>query len=766
MGHTRLLTFILLFHILVPMLSFAGTSLNPDHVLLLNSYNQRMTWVKDIIRAVEDVLDPENNNIVLHISNMDSKQFHTPEYFDSYKNLLREKYRNYTFSLILSSDNNAFDFLMQNRDELFSGVPFVFCGVNNFRDALLKGKTKVTGVAEIFSARKTVETALKLHPHTREIYIVNDFLETGRAWQKDIDMALAHLKDRIKLTYSGNLAMEDLTGKIAGLGPNTIVLLGVYFSDKNGSYFTYEKVGQLISGASQRPVYCLLEFNMGKGVVGGRVISGYYQGKAMAKMGMQVLRGEKPDTIPVLKKGANRYVFDFLELERFGIKESALPEPSLIINRPYSIFREYRKELITLIGLIGILMITILALLLNIFKRFRAEEALRESEHQLSAHLNNTPVGAILWDMEFRVMEWNPAAEAIFGYTRPEALGKNAAELIVPEELISKVREVFDNNLSGLSGKRHVNENMKKTGERITCAWYNTALRKTNGRVTGVASLVNDITEQIKTRELMIQSEKMMSVGGLAAGMAHEINNPLAGMIQSAQVIHNRLTKDMPANTNAAGEAGVSMACIKEFMERREILLHLKNITKTGSRAAEIIENMLSFVRKGKSVRQECDLAELMNTTLALAENDYDLKKDYDFKQVEILREYAPALPGVVCEESKIRQVLFNLIKNASQALHGGKISAPRIIFRIWQEEGMACIEVEDNGPGMDNAVRKRVFEPFFTTKEVDKGTGLGLSVSYFIIVDDHNGAMEVESAPGGGTKFIIRLPLASKKNH
>jgi len=163
--------------------------------------------------------------------------------------------------------------------------------------------------------------------------------------------------------------------------------------------------------------------------------------------------------------------------------------------------------------LIGILVITIVALLLNIFRRLKAEEALRESEQQLSAHLNNTPVGAVLWDMEFRILEWNPAAEAIFGYTRQEVLGKHPAELIIPEELISSVKEVFENLVSGLGGERNINENTRKTGERITCAWYNTPLKKNDGRVTGVASLVTDITERIKTRELMIQSEKMMSVG-------------------------------------------------------------------------------------------------------------------------------------------------------------------------------------------------------------------------------------------------------------
>ncbi len=755
----------LLFMFSIPPVVQAEESLRPDHVLLLNSYGQRMTWVKDITTAVEDILDPDNNNIILNIANMDSKRFHSPEYFDLYKNYLKQKYNKSKFSLILSSDNNAFDFLLKNRNELFPGVPVVFCGVNNFKDEQIKESDKFTGVAELFSARKTVEMALKLHPGTQEIFIINDYLETGRAWQKDIDSALSDMKEKVRITYSKDFAMDELQATIANLNKNTIVLLGVYYADKDGRFFTYEKVGEMIAGASHVPVYCLLEFNMGKGVVGGKVISGYYQGKTMAEIGRRVLNGEDPDHIPVLKKGANRIIFDYLQLKRFGVTEASLPLGSVVINKPSSVFQEYKKEIITLTILIMALVMTIAALLLNILRRTRAEEALRESEQRLSIHLLNTPVGAILWDMGFKAIEWNPAAEAIFGFTREEAIGKHVTELILPEDLKEMVNEVFQGILSSRGGERNINENITKTGKRIQCDWYNTILKDVDGNVTGVASLVNDITDLKRTQEMMIQSEKMLSIGGLAAGMAHEINNPLAGMMQNAQVIHNRLTKDLPANDNVAKELGISMAVIKEFMEKRDILKQLENIHQAGSRAAKVIENMLSFARKSDSVRSEHNLYELIDKTIELAQNDYSLKKKYDFKQIKIIREYNPDIPKIYCEASKIQQVLFNLIKNASESmgLEKREDKDPELILRLQKVQQMVCIEIEDNGPGMDPGTRKRVFEPFFTTKSVDKGTGLGLSVSYFIIVDDHGGTMEVESTLGKGTKFIIKLPVQKK---
>ncbi|MCP4761686.1 MAG: GHKL domain-containing protein, partial [archaeon] len=125
---------------------------------------------------------------------------------------------------------------------------------------------------------------------------------------------------------------------------------------------------------------------------------------------------------------------------------------------------------------------------------------------------------------------------------------------------------------------------------------------------------------------------------------------------------------------------------------------------------------------------------------------------------IEIIRKYSP-VPMVLCEGSKIQQVLFNILKNASQAMSLQKTNNPKLILRLLKKEDMVLIEIEDNGPGMDEKTRKKIFEPFFTTKTLNKGTGLGLSVSYFIIVDDHGGEMKVDSAPGRGTTFRIKLP-------
>ncbi|MCX5880754.1 MAG: ATP-binding protein, partial [Deltaproteobacteria bacterium] len=136
-----------------------------------------------------------------------------------------------------------------------------------------------------------------------------------------------------------------------------------------------------------------------------------------------------------------------------------------------------------------------------------------------------------------------------------------------------------------------------------------------------------------------------------------------------------------------------------------------------------------------------------------------------DFRSIDIVREYTHDLPLVFCTPSEIEQVILNLLRNAAQAMTGLEPAKkpPRITLRLFREGNTACIEVIDNGPGMDERTRKRVFEPFFTTKDVGIGTGLGLSVSYFIVTSNHGGTLSVVSSPEDGTRFIIQLPIDSE---
>jgi len=395
--------------------------------------------------------------------------------------------------------------------------------------------------------------------------------------------------------------------------------------------------------------------------------------------------------------------------------------------------------------------------------RKRTEDELRKSEKKYRYLFNNAPAGMYEFDfIQRKFIEVNDVLCRYTGYSEDELLSINPLSLLTDKSK-KQFMKAYETVFNG--GKISTNveyEILTKDGQEL-CVLLNSDFVYDDGKLKGARVVVHDITKRKKIEKMIIQSEKMMSIGGLAAGMAHEINNPLAGMIQNAQVIKNRLTGSFPANEKAAFESETTMNSITKFMKKRNILSFLDHILDAGSNAAKIVDNMLSFARKGDSSKNKCNIARLLEKTLELAQSDYNLKAKYDFKQVGIIKEFDPDIPDVLCEASKIMQVFFNIIKNAAESMYEvkGKTDNPNFTFRLKNLKKKVQIEIEDNGPGMTEDVIKRVFEPFFTTKDIKRGTGLGLSLSYFIIVEDHQGEMEVESVIGKGSKFIIRLPLS-----
>lgn len=307
--------------------------------------------------------------------------------------------------------------------------------------------------------------------------------------------------------------------------------------------------------------------------------------------------------------------------------------------------------------------------------------------------------------------------------------------------------------------------------EKIPCregaqlSYYSVDIYPLKSEGAGMAVIrIDDITEHVRIEDIMAHTEKMTMVGGLAAGMAHEINNPLGAIMQNAQNIERRVSPEIAANLRVADELGVSLDLVRAYLEKRGIFDFISHIRTAGVRASNIINNMLQFSRRSEPQVETVNLSGMLDRTLELAASDYDMKKVYGFRNVELVREYSPDMPLICMTVPEMEQVFLNIIKNAAQALQNSKnLRQPRIILRTRIDAGMAVIEIEDNGPGIDEGIRPRIFEPFFSTKDVGVGTGLGLSVAYAIVTKGHNGTLKVSSKSGERTCFTIGLPMRER---
>ena len=379
---------------------------------------------------------------------------------------------------------------------------------------------------------------------------------------------------------------------------------------------------------------------------------------------------------------------------------------------------------------------------------------LEHTRDHLDKMINAIPVALVSIDFHGKLTMFNNAANAIA--SRPPVEGKSLHDcFFIPEAVERTILANIQQNK-----KFHMPQYRLETPgspHKI----FSISAYPLQTRTDGVVAF-EDITDKNRMEEIVMQSEKMLSVGNLAAGMAHEINNPLGGILQGAQNIFRRLDPSRSANTIAAEKRNLNLDDVNLFLEDRKITRMLRGIQESAERAAKIVGSMLSFAQRDHNTLVQHDLNELVSESLRLAKSDYTLMNTLDFKDINIETHLDTTLPTIPCASSEIEQVMLGLVQNAAYALSSGGSSGdtPSITISTLQKESHAVVIVEDNGPGMPDAVRKRVFEPFFTTKKPGEGTGLGLAVAYFVITQNHQGSIIVEEGDTGGTRFVIELPF------
>ena len=389
----------------------------------------------------------------------------------------------------------------------------------------------------------------------------------------------------------------------------------------------------------------------------------------------------------------------------------------------------YRDSNGDVIGLLGICR--------DISERKLAEEQMRQSQQKLRIHFEHTPLAVVEWDLQFRVADWNPSAERIFGYSRQEAIGQHG-RFLVPPPFHQHVDKTWIELLRQSGGTRSTNDNVTKDGRTISCEWYNTPLVDEAGRVLGVASLVQDVTERVALEERLRQSQKMEAVGRLAGGVAHDFNNLLTVILGYSQI----LAEGVPAGSRLAESTA--------------------QIKSAAHKASGITSQLLAFSRKQVLSPRVVNLNDIMM-------NLDSLLRRLIGEDIEVLTVPASNLGSVKADPGQIEQVMMNLALNARDAMpHGGKLTLETSNAQLDAnyarnhrpvEPGpYVMLAVSDTGHGMTPETQARIFEPFYTTKEVGKGTGLGLSMVYGI-VKQSGGHIWVYSEPDRGTTLKIYLP-------
>ncbi len=401
----------------------------------------------------------------------------------------------------------------------------------------------------------------------------------------------------------------------------------------------------------------------------------------------------------------------------------------------------------------------LIASIRDITEQEEAARRLRESEERFRQIFNAASEALFLHEPDTgRIIDVNRTAEIMFAAGRDQLIG------CTPEDFSSNQGPFTGSAALDILGELEEGEPkiLEWQGRRFDgrLFWGEVVLKKvTLGDRPVVVAGVRDISRRKELEEMMLQAEKMLTVGHLAAGIAHEINNPLAGVLQNLQMVQLQLQGGHPGNRKAAETAGLDLTALQTYLQLRQTDQLLDKALTSAQRARFIVEDLLTFSRRPGEAMQPVDLEKLIDQTLTLVETEYDPGGSYDFRAIRVEKHVHGRPPKVPAWRDQLQQALINLLRNAAQAMYEARTRAPSIRIDIGLDQGQALVKVTDNGPGMNEAIRSRIFEPFFTTRSGRGGTGIGLALVSYIITQNHGGTIAVESEPGRGTTFVIRLP-------
>jgi PAS domain S-box-containing protein len=348
-------------------------------------------------------------------------------------------------------------------------------------------------------------------------------------------------------------------------------------------------------------------------------------------------------------------------------------------------------------------------------------QELRDFSENIIASIN---AGVLACDLDYQVQAWNSAMEKLYGLSRQDALGRRL-ESIFPVELLAEFAHGYDS---------HRTLNLYKfalqtpDGRRLIVNVSMTPLVGKDEQVIGRLLIFNDITERVNLEDQLVQAEKLSSIGLLSAGVAHEVNTPLAVISTQAQMLYKQMPPDDPRTKT------------------------VEKIVKQSFRASEIVNSLLKFSRVSGSDYTEMDVNRVIRETVSLVEPMLRASR------ITLNTQLSSSVPPVYGNAGKMQQVFMNLIMNARDAMpRGGELT-----LATECENSSVHIEITDNGVGIPPDHLSKIFDPFFTTKGTSRGTGLGLAVTYGII-REHSGKIDVESTPGKGTTFRLEFPTARK---
>jgi signal transduction histidine kinase len=770
-------------------------------ILVLQAYHPGLSWTDELNRGIADAFRQQMPEALLWVEYLDTKRNPSPRHLQLMANLLLAKLEGQHFDLILACDNTALEFTRTTLAPRFPDAAIVFCGINGFTPDMISGLQRVGGITEEPAFAETIRLALHLHPSTKEIVVIGgDQLSPDDITDRAL-RALAPQFAPIRFAFWNNLDASTLRQRLPQLGPESIILVHGVLRNEEGILLDYRDKNRFLAEHAQVPIYGFWDFEMGGGCVGGMMLESYAHGYQAASLAVEVLRTGALPPIRSTTAYAPIFDYQELlrfgiDPQKLPPGARILGEPP----RFYRIPKEWTWAMALGIGLLcALLALSFLALRLRriaqeglmrhaahlehavaertrhlreanaelereVAERIQAENALRKAQARLQIEVERRTR-----DLAFEIAQ-RRQAEALLRdrEAKARALLNAPSETLLLVDARGVILDINDTGAQRIGGNRESLLGMRldhilDPALAATCARAMEQALATQSpqavtqmgppadydiRVAPVplegddtdrlAIFLADVTETRRLGRRLVLLDKISSLGRMAAGLAHEIRNPLSGILGYLDAVDALAAELTP-----------------EHQARLSQLAH--KMTAAAQKIEGVIRRVLDFSKPTTPHFQVLDLREPVADALGLMATA--MRRRHVHVEAHLPKEPV----WIRADKPLVEQIAVNLADNAARAAQSQNTRPPAVHITVTQEATVAKLKVEDSGPGVRPEEQERIFEPFYTTA-VD-GTGIGLAIVQRILAD-HGGSIQVASSPLGGAAFVVEFPrTAPPKN-
>jgi len=709
--------FLIMLILFFPHFSSAQQS-QPKNILVLFSFRPTLPVASKWDWGIRSIFKAEPNlKVDINIEYLDLSRFNDSNYIKMIFSVFRHKYFGSKPDLIVAVYEPALDFLLRHQEALFPGVPIVFGGVERVFIENQGKRPDITGVYQGNSFIKTLETALNLHPNTRHIRIFVGAGMLEQSWAMAAREAYVRYEDKYDFVYVPARSIEDLQKKVAELPPNTLILYLPILKDGSDKTHVAIEVISRISKVSTAPIYGFWEVILGHGIVGGYLSSFEDQAKAVAKIGLRILKGARAaDILPIDTPGL-RYMFDWQQLRRWSISEDRLPPGSTVMFKESSTWEKYKGQIFFAVALIVLQALIILYLLHQRRIKRKVEQ-------------NYRTVADYTYDWEYwqntngKLQYVSPSCERICGYSVQELMAKPSLleDMIVPEDRAAWVEH--NCRVQEEVKSEEIQFRIQKPDGDIR--WIEHACQPVfdnQGNNQGVRASNRDITIRKQSEESLKASRKE---AGLLAGRL--LNAQEVERARVARELHDDITQRL---------AVMNIEVDKLEMQNRSLPESLKEkLRQLGNNLGDLSSDIHMISRQlhpailydlglVKAIETECNNFTQMRGISPTLDLDDDIKN--------VPKEIA------LCIYRILQSGLRNISKHAK---------ASNIQVRLYKKDDTICFFLKDNGIGFDPASAKE-----------RGGIGLASMEERARLI---NGALSIESKPGEGTIIELKVAVTS----